>query len=264
MIIEQIRNATVRIEYAGKNLLIDPWLTAKGDMGSFDDLTAFQVPDPMKSAIKMPICDLPKSVDEILVDIDAYLLTHLHPDHFDMDLANGTGGRLLDKNVPIFVQNLEEAEFMKVSGFQHVEVLSKGARSIGKFEIIKTPALHGTEKACGPSCGLILRSPEEKTLYIAGDTIWYPEIKTTLETYQPAVIILNACAAELLEFGRLIMDENDVYEVYKTCPNATIIASHMDNVSHASLTRKTLQHKLAERGILDKILIPSDGQFYQL
>ena len=59
------------------------------------------------------------------------------------------------------------------------------------------------------------------------------------------------------------MDDNDVYEVYKTCPNATIIASHMDTVSHATLTRETLRQKLVEKNIADKILIPADGEIYQ-
>ena len=260
---EQIRNATIRIEYAGKNFLVDPWLAAKDTLGSFNDIKAFQVPDPTKAIIKMPMCDLPKSVEEILAGIDTYLLTHLHPDHFDIDLATGTSGRFLDKSVPIFVQNEEEAAFMKGSGFQHIGVLAEHSLSIGQVKITKTPALHGTEKPCGPSCGLILQSSGEKTLYIAGDTIWYPEVKKTLEPYQPDIIILNTCAAELLEFGRLIMDDNDIYEIYETCPQATIIASHMDTVSHATLTRETLRQKLTEKGIAENILIPDDGESYQ-
>lgn len=35
MEIQQIRNATQRIHYAGKTFLIDPWLTPKGAMGTF-------------------------------------------------------------------------------------------------------------------------------------------------------------------------------------------------------------------------------------
>ncbi|MDQ0204296.1 MBL fold metallo-hydrolase [Pectinatus haikarae] len=263
MKIEQIRNATIRIEYAGKNFLIDPWLAAKDTMGSFADLKAYRVPNPAKALIKMPMCALPKSTDKILAGIDMYLLTHLHPDHFDMDLATGTGGILLDKTVLIGVQNEEERLFMMKSNFQNVSLLSDNFMAFDEIKIIKTPALHGTEKACGPSCGFIFKTPGEKTLYIAGDTIWYPEIQKILETYQPDIIILNTCAAELLEFGRLIMDDNDVYEVYKICPNSTIIASHMDTVSHATLTRETLREKLAEKGISDKILLPEDGEVYQ-
>ena len=59
------------------------------------------------------------------------------------------------------------------------------------------------------------------------------------------------------------MDDNDLYEVYKTVPKAKIIASHMDTVAHASLTRQTLHEKLAQKGIADQIIIPKDGESYQ-
>ena len=35
MEIKQIRNATIRVLYAGKTFLIDPWLAEKGQMGCF-------------------------------------------------------------------------------------------------------------------------------------------------------------------------------------------------------------------------------------
>ena len=59
------------------------------------------------------------------------------------------------------------------------------------------------------------------------------------------------------------MDDSDVEKVYELCPNAKIIASHMDNVAHATLNRQTLSEKLHQRNIADKILIPSDGEIYQ-
>lgn len=260
MKIEQIRNATIRIEYAGKNFLVDPWLMPKDAMGP---LVGFALVNPAIKDIKMPMCELPKSTEEILADIDAYIVTHVHPDHLDMN-ANGTGGDLLHKDATVVVQNIEDAEYMSRSGFKAVEIMqASGLDLAGEIRLIKTPGLHGTKTPCGPASGFILQHKQEKTVYVAGDTIWYPDIKKTLETYQPEIIILNACAAELLDFGRLIMDDNDIYEVYKTCPQATIIASHMDTVSHATLTRETLRQKLTEKGIAGNILIPADGEAYQ-
>jgi L-ascorbate metabolism protein UlaG (beta-lactamase superfamily) len=260
MIIEQIRNATLRIAYAGKNFLVDPWLAPEGALGSFADIKVQRPSDPSKLHIKMPVCGLPKPVNEITAGIDAYLLTHLHPDHFDMDMATGTGGKYLDKDVPIYVQNEEEAAFMRNSGFTAVSVFSDGPSLIGGARITKTFALHGTETPCGPASGLIFQCENEKTLYIAGDTVWCPEVKNTLETYRPDVIVLNACAAELVGYGRLIMDDGDAAAVCQTCPDAVVIASHMETVSHAALTRKTLAEKLAARGLCDRVLIPADGE----
>ena len=58
MKIKQIRNATIRIEYAGKTFLVDPWLEKKHDLGSFEDIPGrpFHVPDPVKEHLPMPFC----------------------------------------------------------------------------------------------------------------------------------------------------------------------------------------------------------------
>ena len=86
----------------------------------------------------------------------------------------------------------------------------------------------------------------------------------TIEKYRPDVIITNNCAAMLVKNGRLIMDDNDLEKVCAAAPEATIIASHMDNVPHATLTRKTLAKKLVEKGIRNRVRIPEDGESYTL
>ena len=205
MKIEQIRNATIHITYAGQNFLVDPWLAAKDTMGSFADFKIFQVPDQAKMTIKMPMCELPKSIDEILTGIDAYIITHVHPDHIDMN-ADGTVGDMLHKDVLTFVQSEEDATTMKNSGFTKVHIMQQTGKDLANgIRMFKTPGCHGTIVACGPSCGFIFQHPDEKTLYVAGDTIWYPEVKKVLQTYNPDVIVLNTCAAELVDNGRLIM-----------------------------------------------------------
>ena len=42
MKIQQIRNAMVRIRYAGKTFLTDPWLAPRGSMGTFRDYPMFR------------------------------------------------------------------------------------------------------------------------------------------------------------------------------------------------------------------------------
>ena len=206
------------------------------------------------------MCELPIPAEEVISGVNAYLLTHLHPDHFDIDPVTMTGGHSLDKNVPIGVQNASEAKFMEHSGFKNIGIFSETGTRFDDITIIKVPAIHGTEKPCGPACGLILKHPSEKTLYIAGDTIWCDDVKQTIKQYKPDVIVANACAASLLDFGRLIMDDQDLVALHDTCPDATLIASHMDTVAHATLTRKTLRDKLASEGVLENFLIPEDGE----
>ena len=70
MKIRQIRNATLIVNCAGTRFLIDPMLSEKGAIppfpGAYDDTTA------------NPLVDLPVAVEEIL-NVDAVILTHLHP-----------------------------------------------------------------------------------------------------------------------------------------------------------------------------------------
>ena len=77
MKIQQIRNATIRIECAGKHFLIDPWFQKKGTGISAPS------PDPEKAKIPSPTTELPFPVEQIMEGIDAMIVTHIHPDHFD-------------------------------------------------------------------------------------------------------------------------------------------------------------------------------------
>ena len=260
MKIKQIRNATIRIEYAGKTFLVDPWLEKKHGLGSFEDIPGrpFHVPDPVKEHLPMPFCDLPEPTEAILRGIDYYILTHIHPDHIDMAI-DGTVGAPLDTSVPIIAQNEADADVLKKSGFQHIEILSENPLRCGEASITKAPARHGTVVPCGDACGVIFESGREKTLYVAGDTIWYDGVQNTIQKYTPDVVVMNACAAELVGNGRLIMNDEDVACVADAAPNAQLVVSHMDNVAHASITRHSMRGLLAQRGIKE-YFIPEDGE----
>ncbi len=82
MNIRQIRNATLVIDYAGKRFLTDPWFGPQGDFPGFDGTP--------NSHIRNPLVDLPVPVEE-LVGVDAVLLTHVHPDHWDDHACDSAG-----------------------------------------------------------------------------------------------------------------------------------------------------------------------------
>lgn len=280
---QQIRSATVKITYGGQTFLVDPWLSPQHMTGCFalmpvicamngrgdprkkpviDHCRTWRATTPEQKFIMVPRCPLPMTVKAINSGVSAYLCTHVHLDHIGLS-PTGKGCERLDKYIPIYAQSREDADFLEYSGMRDVRVVWDRV-SFGDTELIKVKAVHGTVRPCGDASGFIFRSPNEKTLYLCGDTVWCDEVRQTLEKYHPDVIITNNCAAELKGYGRLIMDDNDLYQLYKAAPGATIIASHMDNVPHATLTRETLKAKLREKGILDKILIPDDGESYSL
>lgn len=260
MKIQQIRNATVRITFGGSTFLVDPWLAPKRTMGCFADIPGhpFTVPDPVKEQILMPIFDLPMPAADVLKGVDAYIVTHIHPDHIDM-APDGTVGGPLDHACPVFVQSEEDAAVFRRSGFTDVRVLSSEGTSFAGVRLTKTPARHGVITPCGPSCGVVFEAEGEKPLYAAGDTVWYEAVGQTIRKFRPRVILLNACAAELVENGRLIMGDEDVAAVAAAAPESRIVLTHMDNVAHASITRHEMRGLLARRHVTS-CLMPDDGE----
>lgn len=278
---QQIRSATVKITYGGKTFLVDPWLgrqkmtgcfalmpviialNSKGDLRKkpiIDHCRTWKAADPSHVFKMCPICPLPMSVKAVNSGVDAYICTHAHLDHIGLGM-NGKGCEGMIKTVPCYAQSKTDAEFLEFSGMKDVRVIEDKV-DFGNFEIIRVYARHGTEIPCGDASGFVFRGAGEKTLYLCGDTVWCPEVQATIEKYHPDVIITNNCAAILKDYGRLIMDDVDLAEVCKAAPNAAVIASHMDNVPHATITRETLKIKLAARGLKDRVLIPDDGESY--
>jgi L-ascorbate metabolism protein UlaG (beta-lactamase superfamily) len=97
MKITQIRNATIVVEYANKKYLIDPMLAEKGTYPPF--------PGTIRQDQNNPSVSLPTSVDDIISEVDAVIVTHLHLDHFDE-----AAQRLLPKDIKMFVQNEEDSK----------------------------------------------------------------------------------------------------------------------------------------------------------
>ena len=260
MQIQQIRNATLRIQFGEKTFLIDPWLAPKWGIGCFANIPGhpFTVPDFAKEQIPMPFFDLPMAAEDVLDGIDPYIITHIHPDHIDI-APDGTVGARLDHTLPIYVQNDADKAVFEKSGFSDVRLLSDSGSCFGEVCLTKTPARHGVIQPCGDACGVLFSAENEQTLYLAGDTIWYDGVAQTLAMHQPPVILLNACAAELSGYGRLIMGDEDVESVARTMPKSQIVLTHMDNVAHASITRYEMKGRLARRNITNWQM-PADGE----
>ena len=256
MKITLIRNATLIVEYAGNRFLIDP---AFGKKGSRD-------PFPCKShpELRNPVVEMPMTVKEILKMTDAVIVTHLHSDHFDDEAAEA-----LPKDIDMFAQDDDEAAVLSEKGFKNVQALVSPVKYYG-IEIEKTPGRHGEDGISkealddlGNVCGVIFKKAGEPTLYIAGDTVWYEGVAETLAKYRPEVIVLNAGANELAG-DRLVMDEHDLKAVHDACPEATLVAVHMEAFNHWTLSRKKLWDESRAMGFNDKLLIPADGESFTL
>jgi len=251
MKVTQIRNATLVVEYAGKKFLIDPFLADKGTYPPF--------PNSLRQDQKNPLVSLPTSLDN-MINVDAVIVTHLHLDHFD-DVAR----EILPKDIKIFVQNEEDAIEMRNAGFRHVEVLQVDT-VFETIHLIKTEGEHGRGeilKLAGQVCGVVFKHQTEKTLYVAGDTVWYEGVHKAIDTYKPEIIVVNAGDNQFFQGGSLVMGKEDVYEVYQAAPHAKIIAVHMEAVNHWTLSREELKSFTKEKGISSSVLVPDDGESYE-
>ena len=246
MKITQVRSATIIVEYNNTKFLVDPWLMPKDYMPGFDVA--------INSDVRQPRVELPFGIEKI-VDVDAVIITHIHPDHWDEFAENA-----LDKNIKVFVQSIIDKDYVITKGFTNVEIIQESGTEYNGITLYKTGTQHGKREIIKPLCdsiglpydamGVVFKSNDEKTLYIAGDTIWCEEVKAAL---------VNACAATVLNGERLIMNIDDVKEVLQHAPNSTVIASHMDTVSHLSVTRNDLKG-FKNKNNIDNLLIPEDGE----
>jgi L-ascorbate metabolism protein UlaG (beta-lactamase superfamily) len=133
----------------------------------------------------------------------------------------------------------------------------------GDIMVYRVEARHGeneeTAVAMGPCAGFVFECPGEKTVYVAGDTVYYDGVRAVIERFQPDVIVVNACDARW-KYGRLIMNAEDVMKTCACAPDSLVIASHMEAVSHAHLSRKQLREALTGSPYAGQVRIPEDGE----
>jgi L-ascorbate metabolism protein UlaG (beta-lactamase superfamily) len=249
MQIQLIRHATLLIEYANMRLLLDPMLSEAGAMAPTQNS-----PQPRNN----PLVPLPCPAEQVLDGTQAVLVTHTHRDHWD-DAAI----QLVPKDLPLFCQPEDLAKmaatyFVNAAPVQH-------ERHWSKIRITRTGGQHGTGdigKAMAPVSGFVLQNEHEPTLYLAGDTIWCSEVSDALQRFRPDVIVVNAGGARFLEGDPITMSPEDVIQVCRAAPKATVIAVHMEAINHCLITRAELAREVKKAGA--QVAIPADGEVVRL
>ena len=254
MCVQLLRHATVVITLKGMNLLLDPMLSPKGAM------------NPIANAAnqdRIPLVDLPldeAELQKLIKQMNAVLVTHVHRDHWD-DRAK----EILPKALPVICQAEDEAA-MRQAGFAQLYPVKTRIEWQG-IQIFRTGGQHGTGeigRKMGIVSGYVLKAAGEPSLYIAGDTIWCPEVKEALLTYKPEVIILYSGAAAFLTGGPITMNADHVVAVCREAPDAKVIVIHMETMTHCLLTRTELRKRLEQEGLAHQVSIPKDGEVVAL
>jgi L-ascorbate metabolism protein UlaG (beta-lactamase superfamily) len=268
MQITQIRNATLVIDYGGVRFLIDPMLAAKDSIPGFAGTA--------NEHLRNPTVALATPMEQIL-DVDAVIVTHTHTDHWDQ-----TAAEVIPAELPVFTQHFSDRSLIREAGyvslddgqvhhvdgkaFSDVRVLTGNPEFQG-VKLRKVPGQHGSDVALQFAydglqevCGVVFSHPDEKTLYLAGDTVWNDYVAANIATYRPEVIILNAGDAQVPGLGNIIMNAEEVRAVCAAAPAATVIASHFEAVNHGVATRQDLRAYLEAQRLSDRVLVPEDGE----
>jgi L-ascorbate metabolism protein UlaG (beta-lactamase superfamily) len=251
MQVQLIRHATLRVSIGGYTFLVDPMLGAKDSM------------EPIQNAgnsLRIPMVDLPFSPAEILKDVDAVVVTHTHRDHWDSAATD-----LVPRTSPIFCQPEDESKF-KEWGYTDVRPIGIEA-TFGGVTIHRTAGQHGSGeigRKMAPVSGFVLKASGEPTLYLAGDTIYCPEVESSIALHHPDVAVVNSGAAQFLEGGPITMTALDVSKVCRASQDLSVIAVHMEVINHCLLRRDELDRELKNFRLRERVVIPEDGEIVQL
>ena len=182
-------------------------------------------PNPRRN----PLVELPMTRDEVLADIDLCIVTHLHRDHFD---------DLIPLDLPILTQP-ESADELRRRG--HVDV------STQHDAIAMTRGRHGTGaigEAMGPVSGWVVDD-----IYVTGDTILCDEVHDALDRHEPRAIVVNGGGARFNEGDPIVMTAAEA----RTLPLPTAVV-HLEAINHC----------LEPRSAYEGLIVPSDGEVFEL
>jgi L-ascorbate metabolism protein UlaG (beta-lactamase superfamily) len=149
----------------GKRLLIDPWIATN------------------------PAC--PESAKKIS-SLDLMLLTHGHDDHIAdaIPIARATAARV--------IAPYELAIWLEKKGLQSTTGMNHGGTvdALG-LAITMVPAVHsssieedGRRFYAGNPCGYVIRFEDDVTVYFAGDTALFGDMRLIAELYRPDIAFL--------------------------------------------------------------------------
>lgn len=245
MQLQFVRNATIRLGYAGRTLLIDPMLSPKGAMDAF------------AGGPRNPTVDLPMPAADVVAGIDAVVVSHAHPDHFDPLAAEA-----LSKDVPVFAQE-DCVAMLAEAGFTSVTPLA-GTLAWEGITMVRTGGRHGEGEIgerMGTVSGVVLRADGEPTVYWAGDTILCDEVRAVLREHAPDVVVVHAGGAAFPGTDPIIMDAAQTIETAQLAPDATIVATHLESLDHCPVTRDALREAAESANVPgDRLRIPRDGE----
>jgi L-ascorbate metabolism protein UlaG (beta-lactamase superfamily) len=152
----------------GKRVIVDPWLETN------------------------PVCPPDFRRGNVIRELDLMLLTHGHRDHTAdaVGLARTTGAQVVAPH--------ELAVWLREKGLKRVSGMNPGGTlTVAGLTITMVPAIHsssieegGAPRYAGVAAGYILKFEHGLTIYYAGDTALFGDMRLIGQIHQPSIAFL--------------------------------------------------------------------------
>lgn len=255
MKITHLRNAALVIEFkAGSRsicLLVDPMLARAGE------LPALRLGGRRR---RNPIVDLPEEWHQLSNRVTHALITHCQRGHFDHLDRRGVSF-LRQRSIPVFCMPRDDMHLQR-KGLRTMPLAGVGRQDFFSGSITPVPCVHGrglVGRFMEHGSGYLIEIPQEPRVYIAGDTILTPVVRSVLADGRPDVAILPAGGARFDVGGAILMNGGDVLEACSLTPGV-VIANHLEALDHCPTTRAELAAMAREARVEKRLRIPEDGE----
>ncbi|AEB59549.1 MBL fold metallo-hydrolase [Ectopseudomonas mendocina] len=251
MKIQQLRNATIIVEFGQHRVLVDPMLARQGALPPLRLFGARQ---------RNPLVELPVGARAALESVTHCLITHCQKGHFDHLDRAGTQW-LRERQIPVICAP-HDANHLLQRGL-NVQPLLPEHNLPGPFlggHIRTVRCIHGrgvVGRLMEHGVGFLIEIPGEPSLYLAGDTLLTDEVRACVREHRPAVSVVPAGGARFDLGGDIIMGIDEVIE-FTRLSGAAVVANHLEAISHCPVSRMALAEAAASAQV--KLLIPEDGE----
>lgn len=255
--VQQIRNATIILEFGSHRILVDPMLATKG---ALPPLRLFG------ARLRNPLVDLPESAFDAIDSVTHCLITHCQKGHFD-HLDRAAKRWLKEKQIPV-ICTPQDATYLAERGL-NIQPLSDDHREGvsflgGKIRTVKCTHGNGlTGNLMEYGVGYFIEIPGEPSVYLSGDTILTPAIRKFVRDYQPQFSVVPAGGTRFDIGEDLIMGIEEVV-TFARISTGTVIANHLEAIGHWPVTRSELAAAAKRAGMDSRLRIPADGEVLEL
>ena len=182
--------------------------------------------------------------------VDLILVTHGHSDHCEdaAAIARETGATV--------IASPELAGWLERQGVKHLRPMNIGGRQhVSGLEIVMVPALHSSSAPdgtyLGPATGFVVRFEDALTIYFAGDTALFGDMRLIRDRHAPHVAFLPIG-------DRFTMGPEDAAIAAEWLGVKTIVPMHYGTFPELTGTVEGLRQHTGPRGIDVMEMRPGD------